>query len=384
MSQRMEFVTRRAGGESMASLCREFGISRELGYRLWRRFQQEGPQGLYDRRRAPIRQPLRTSPEVEALIVEARKEHGWGARKLRALLLRENSGVRIPSTSTVHEILKRQGLVEPRKRRRRVPRDEKPLQSPEGPNELWCIDFKGQFRLGNRRYCYPLTITDSFSRSILACEALSSTESAPAKVVVDRTFRRFGLPRRIRTDNGTPFASRALAGLSRLSVCWWAQGVVHERIDPGHPEQNGRHERMHRTLKAATTRPAGRNLLQQQDRFDQFVEKFNEVRPHEALEDKTPASQYAPSTRVFSPDPTPDYPLADLTVTVGPDGRFWMPKHVLGVGLRILTTSVLEGQTLALRELEDGTWLVRFAALDLGRIDLDHGRVVPTPPKGDS
>ena len=361
----------------MVSLCQEFGISRTLGYRLLRRHKEEGLEALGDRSRAPKRQALRTSPEIEALVLKARDEYGWGARKLRRVLQRRNSDVQLPSISTFNAILKRHGLTKPQRKRRPVPLDTSTLRAPTAANQLWCADFKGQFRMKNGQYCYPLTITDAYSRYILACEAHESTKGVPARTVFRRVFREHGLPEAILTDNGTPVASRALCGLSKLSVSWLKLGIKHQRIDPGHPEQNGRHERMHRTLKAATTRPPGDHLLQQQDRFDAFRSRFNEVRPHEALDDETPASSYCNSTRKMMNVQDPAYPLHDLTCRVYSTGNIYLPRSAVGRKRMVYVSTALEGELVGLREQNDGRWLVTFADTHLGTLDLRSGVISP-------
>ncbi len=378
VSERMIFIARLEQGESMSKLCREYGISRTTGHKFLKRFQQEGPKGFLDQSRRPHRSPGRTPKEVVRLLVAARRRYGWGARKLRKVLSGKHSGVRFPALSTISNILAREGLVEPRKRKRRISPDTAPLSHADQPNAVWCGDFKGQFRLGNRKYCYPLTISDAHSRFIIACQALEGTESLPTANAFEAAFRLYGLPRAIRTDNGTPFASaRSVLSLSRLSVWWRRLGIVHERIDPGHPEQNGVHERMHRTLKQATTRPAGANSLQQQERFDQFVDEFDNVRPHEALDDQTPASVYRPSSTPFPNDlPEPTYPLHDLDCQVYDCGKIRIP------GRKQCSCSlgtVLAGQRVGLRELDNGAWLVSFLDLDLGVIEPTKKGLQPLP-----
>jgi hypothetical protein len=231
---------------------------------------------------------------------------------------------------------------------------------------VWCADFKGEFRLGNGRYCYPLTITDQFSRYLIACEARDSTRTEGALEVFELAFRTYGLPLVIRSDNGASFASSALAGLSKLSAWWMRLGIKAERIEPGHPEQNGQHERMHRTLKRETTRPAGKNELEQQERFDRFVEEFNQERPHEALELKPPSSAYRQSPRHFSGTlPELQYPLHDDVRVVKKTGHISLG----GRGNQYFLTSALADQLVGLREEDDGRLLVSFMSLDLARID---------------
>jgi len=248
------------------------------------------------------------------------------------------------------------------------------LRQSAAANELWCIDFKGQFRLGNGALCYPLTVTDHYSRFLLGCEALDSTQGTPAKEALKQVFREYGMPQAIRSDNGPPFASNSIAGLSVLSVWWLKLGIRPERIQPGHPEQNGRHERMHLTLKQETTRPPGRNLLQQQERFDEFVQTYNVERPHEALGDRPPATLYASSERSLpKDDPEPTYPLHDLIQRLNPSGTisFGSPRQSYRIG------RALANELVGLREVEDGRWLVSFADLDLGYIDLRERRFEP-------
>jgi len=367
MDERMAFMTRLQAGESMAELCREFGVSRKTGYKLKGRYERYGPQGLLDRSRAPRRQAHRTPSEVEELFVRLRKQHPtWGSKKLLAVLQRRRPGVRLPARSTVDEILRRHGLVVARQRRRGHAVCSLQLQDSEQPNDLWCADFKGQFRMGNRKYCYPLTLTDHHSRFLLSCYGLHSTQGESARDVFDEAFRQYGLPARIRTDNGAPFASTGLAGLSKLSVWWMKLGIVLERIEPGQPQQNGRHERMHRTLKAETTRPAGANILQQQERFDRFVLEYNHERPHEALQMHRPAECYAASCRPYSGEtPEPKYPLHDDVRRVFSCGHLHMGNR----GKRVYLSTALAGELVGIREEHDGRWTVTFIDTDLGHVD---------------
>ena len=299
MDERMRFVIRLKDGESMASLCREFGISRKTGYKIFERYENCGLEGLTDRAWRPFRYANQLPAQVEAAIVTAKKEKPhWGARKIRERLLRKlPHAVKVPAASTVHAVLDRHGLVS-RAARPRTPAQGTPLSDGLHPNDLWCVDYKGEFQLGDRRYCYPLTVTDYASRLLLLCEALESTREDLAFPAFERLFRQWGLPLAIRSDNGVPFASpHGLFQLSRLSVWWLRLGIAIERIRPGHPQQNGRHERMHLTLKQQTTRPAAANFLQQQAKFDAFQEEFNNERPHEALGMKCPRQLYTPSPR---------------------------------------------------------------------------------------
>lgn len=302
MEERLRFVARLLDGEGMSDVCRSFGISRKTGYKIWGRYQQEGLDALCDRSRRPVRYANQLPGQIERLIVETRRDKPhWGARKIRELLVRKLAGdVRIPARSTVHAVLDRHGLVKRARQRRRFKAEGTPLSQATAPNDLWCTDFKGEFRLGNGRYCYPLTVTDQASRYLLACEALEGTKEQPVIETFLQLFRERGLPQAIRSDNGLPFASpNGLYNLSKLSVLWLRLGIAIERIKPGCPQQNGRHERMHLTLKQETTRPPGMNALQQQDRFDRFITEFNEERPHEALAMRCPAEVYTPSSRTW-------------------------------------------------------------------------------------
>jgi len=371
----MKFVVRLDAGESMSDLCREFGISRKTGYKFWERYKEQGPSGLEDASRAPKRVARRTAAEIEQALVEARKQHPtWGSRKLKKAIERAQPGLIIPSPSTVSGILKRHGLTKQRKRWQRPAPWRSPLTVPEAANEVWAVDYKGQFKLGNGAYCYPLTATDVHSRFLLTVEALESTDEESARETFDGVFRERGLPQIIRSDNGTPFASCGLAGLTKLSAWWLRLGIRHERIEPSHPEQNGQHERMHRTLKAETTRPAGGNSLEQQERFDRFRREFNEERPHEALELKTPAEVYQPSTRHY-PVPLPElrYPLHDDVLLVTRHGHIRLPK-----ARTVFLSNALADQPVGLREGEDGRWLVTFVNLDLGTYEPRTGSFEPT------
>lgn len=368
----------------MTDLCREFGISRKTGYKLAQRFESYSAVGLLDQRRVPERIPHRTTIEVAELFVQLRERYPtWGPKKLRARFMIEHPAIATPAASTIGELLKKRGLVAPKKRRSHPLVDYSPLCHAEASNDVWCVDFKGQFRLGNGTYCYPLTITDAYSRMLLTCEALENTRGDGARRTFEESFRRWGLPRAIRSDNGAPFASQGLAGLSRLSVWWLRLGIGLERIEPASPQQNGRHERMHRTLKAETTRPAGTNMLQQQERFDRFQDVYNKVRPHEALGQRPPAQFYQPAARRFpSRISEPEYPLHDLVLKVGPAGHLYLPGSGKKTGHFFLSTS-LAGEQVGLRELDDDLWLVSFLHLDLGVLDLRARKLCPLPPKTD-
>ena len=367
MEERMRFVLRRLDGEPMSGLCREFGISRKTGYKIFERYRQHGLEALSDRSRRPVRYANQLPEPVERMIVRARQDKPhWGARKIRELLMRRLAGdVRVPARSTIHAVLDRHGLVKRMRRRRRA--TGTPLSEGIGPNDLWCADFKGEFKLGNGRYCYPLTVTDHASRYLLMCEALESVREELAFTAFEQLFQERGLPAAIRSDNGVPFASpNGLYNLSRLSVWWLRLGIEIERIKPGRPQQNGRHERMHLTLKQQATRPAGMNFLQQQARFDAFIGEYNDERPHEALDMKVPADAYGASPRLWQGLPEIDYPLHDRDVIVTCCGRICLHRK------KINLSTVLAGQRLGIKEVDDGIWLVSFMHYDLGYIDLEQ------------
>jgi putative transposase len=344
MDERLRFVARLLEGDKMAVLCREFGISRKTGYKLYRRYRDIGLEGLTDRSRRPYRQANKLPFQIESRILQLRKEHpSWGAPKIREKLRRLELGVQTPAISTVHAVLDRHGLVT-RRRRRRHKAEGTPLSWPRQPNELWCADFKGEFMLADRRYCYPLTITDFASRYLLACEGLASTREHTAFTVFEHAFKEFGLPGAIRTDNGIPFSCpHALFGLSRLSVWWLRLGIDIERIKPGHPQQNGRHERMHLTLKKEATRPAAANLLQQQARFDDFIDDYNRERPHQALGMRYPAELYAPSARPYRGLEELQYPFHDHSHVVTRCGRICFDNR------KINLSTVFAGQTVGVK-----------------------------------
>ena len=370
MDERLRFVARLLDGEKMAALCREFDISRKTGYKIFQRYQDCGLEGLTDRSRRPYRQANQLSFQIERLIVQLKRERpSWGAPKIREKLRRQHSDIPTPAISTVHAVLDRHGLVS-RGRKRRHKAQGTALSKPLLPNDLWCADYKGEFMLADRRYCYPLTITDFASRYLLSCEALATTKEMYAFTVFERVFKEFGLPRAIRTDNGVPFASpHALFGLSKLAVWWLRLGVQIERIKPGHPEQNGRHERMHLTLKKEATKPAAQNFLQQQAKFDDFIDCYNRERPHQALDMKYPAELYLPSPRPYHGLDELHYPFHDRTITVTHCGRICFGRR------KINLSTVFAGQNVGVKEVSDKIWLVSFMDYDLGFFDHETGRL---------
>ena len=373
MDERLRFVARLLEGEKMAPLCREFGISRVTGYKIFNRYKNLGLEGLHDRSRRPYRQANQLPYQVERLILQLKESHpNWGAPKIRDKVIREFTFLKPPAKSTIHAVLDRHGLVKRRKRKRYKAQGTVRHHVTE-PNRLWCADYKGEFMLGNRQYCYPLTITDYSSRYLLGCEGLPSTHTELAYTVFERTFQEYGLPDAIRTDNGAPFGSgNSFFGLTRLSVWWLRLGIKIERIEPGHPQQNGRHERMHLTLKQDATKPASFNFLQQQERFDDFVQVYNHERPHQALEGHYPAERYTPSRRIYRSLEEPEYPFHDRTVRVTNCGRICIGKR------KISLSRAFAGQLVGIREEEENIWLVSFMQYDLGFFDQHEGRVEPT------
>jgi transposase InsO family protein len=354
---------------SFSELCRRHGIARKTGYKWVDRYRTHGLDGLSDRSHRPESCPHATPAWVVERIIELRKRRRWGAKKLRKLLLEENGWA--PCRDTVHRILLRHDLVKRGKpRRRRTHPGEPPFES-DRPNAVWTVDFKGEFRLGDKRMCYPLTVQDAHSRFLLAIRAQSSTTIDETLPWFRRVFQRYGLPDRIRSDNGLPFASRALGRLSRLSA-WWVQlGIRPETIEPGKPQQNPRHERMHRTLKERTAKPPSKNLCAQQTRFERFRKTYNEERPHEALGQERPASFYEPSKRRL-PRTTPRvrYPGHFEVRKVASDKTIkWRDRKVFVSGL-------LRFDYVGLEEIGEGTWAVYYGPVFLGWLDEDDYRIM--------
>lgn len=373
MDERTKFIGRLLQGEKMAPLCREFGISRVTGYKIWNRYQEFGSLALLNQSRRPNKHPNQLPFELESLIVRLKKERpNWGAPKIRELLAKHHPGIKLPATSTVHEVLDRHDLVKRRKRQKKYKAIATYLSSPNEVNDLWCVDFKGEFRLGNKSYCYPLTISDYRSRFLINCEALPSTEERTAFRTFEETFKEYGLPSAIRSDHGIPFASgNSLWGLTRLSVWWIRLGIKLERIEPGCPEQNGRHERMHRTLKLEATRPPAFNFLGQQEKFFEFMRSYNFERPHQALAMKCPGELYQKSKRPYDGLPDLTYPAYDKTLLVANCGRICFNN------LKIYVTSALANQPVGLKLIDNGIWEVRFGDYDLGYFDEESMKFAP-------
>ena len=350
---------------SAAELAERFSVSRKTAYKWIERYHEGGTGALADRSHAAHSQPHQTPPEVEAALVACREAHpSWGPKKLLAYLARRHPELALPACSTAGAILKRHGLTQPRRRRRKAKYPGGVPLVTKAPCDVWCADFKGQFLLGSGAYCYPLTVTDAHSRFVLSCQALPSTKQEGVFPAFERLFRQHGLPGAIRTDNGNPFATRAIAGLSALNVWWIKLSIGHQRIEPGRPEQNGRHERMHRTLKAETTRPPEPTMTAQQGRFDAWQRLFNEERPHEALNGATPASLYHPSPRSMPTRlPEPAYPAHHEVRWVSSAGTVRFKKR------QFFVSKALVHEHVAFEEVGDGVWSLSFYDVELARLD---------------
>ena len=355
---------------NFAALCRRFGISRSKGYKWLERFRAFSWSGLEDRKPVALSCPHRTGEEVVGRIVAMRKEHPFdGPKKLRERLLAlSDEQLAVPAASTIGDILGRNGLIRPRRARLRVPPHPSPLEPCSEPNDLWCVDFKGHFACGDGKRCHPLTITDAASRYLIKCEALSEPKHQPTQRHFELAFSEFGLPTRIRSDNGAPFATNSVGGLSRLSVWWIQLGIMPERIEPGQPQQNGRHERFHRTLKEQTTQPPAGTVDEQQRFFDRFRADYNDHRPHEALGQTPPARHYEPSLRSMPDRPRPpEYGEAFVVRRVKPNGYFsWE-------GTSLPLTRLLAGQPVGLRQTDEDEWELHYGPLLIAHVLLRGG-----------
>jgi len=380
MNERVKFVADCLRGEwSMAEVCRRYGISRKTGYKWIERYRKEGPDGLKERSRASLSHPNAVDAETERMILAFKRAHiRWGPLKVRCEIARKYPGRKWPVASTVGDILKRHGLVVRRRLRRRATPSDRPLAHCTSPNEVWCVDFKGWFRTADRARCIPLTMMDADTRFILRCQVMSGkTGFGEVRALFEAAFREFGLPVAIRSDNGPPFASMGLAGLSKLAVWWIRLGIVPERIRPGKPQDNGRHERMHRTLKEYTAAPPRGNLREQQRAFDMFVHEYNFERPHQALGQRPPAEFYEPSPRPFPSRlmPMPDYPDQWAVRKVKKSGQIKWRGHDVRV------TSALVGQHVGLAPIDDGYWKVHFIDMPIGILDERKMKIKPLPRK---
>jgi transposase InsO family protein len=356
---------------SMSELCELYGISRKTGYKIVERYVRHGPAGLEERSRRPASNPNATPEQIVQAIVALRQRHpSWGAKKLLPILEKRHPAWDLPGRSTVCDTLSREGLVPKKRNRRHIGHPGKPSTAILAANDVWSADFKGQFKTGDGIYCYPLTVADGFSRYLLGCQGLLSTCVDEAKPVFTRLFKEYGLPRRIRSDNGVPFATNTLARLSSLSAWWVRLGILPELIEPGKPQQNGRHERMHRTLKAETTRPAANTCRGQQRKFDRFRQEFNFERPHEALDMQTPAACYDCSPRAM-PNKIPplEYPDRFELRYVSANGGIRWNKGWVNVSITCV------GEYVGLEEIDDGVWNVYFGPLKLGRILERHMKI---------
>jgi transposase InsO family protein len=366
MEERMRFIVElRRGDLGMSELCRAYGVSRDTGYTLKRRYEAEGVDGLKDRSRAPHSHPNAVAEEVEEAILIMRKKHAtWGPKKIRPRLEAKRPHVVWPAESTIGEIIRRHGLSGRPRRRRHVPPHASPLSPCEAANDVWGMDFKGWFRTGDGERCDPFSLSDLASRYVLRLQVVERTGTAHVWPILDAAFREFGLPKVVRSDNGPPFASLGAGGLSELSVRIIKAGVTPERIEPGKPQQNGRHERLHRTVKEETACPPASNRRKQQERFDTFTDVFNEERPHEALGFATPAQRYQASRRGYAGRlREPDYPAHHLVRRVRRNG------DIKWKGGRIFMNYALVGEPVGIEETDNGLWTVRFGPVILGRID---------------
>jgi putative transposase len=367
MDERLKFVRDALSDRfTMSELCARYGVSRRVGYKWLARYDAEGRRGLADRNRAPHHCPHKLSDRVTELLVDARTAHPhWGARKLLVVLAARHPEVDgWPAPSTAADLLARRGLVQHRRRRRAPVHPGVVRPDTAAPNDLWTADFKGQFRTGNGVYCYPLTIADQHTRFLLECHGLLSTETVTAKPVFERVFRAYGLPVAIRTDNGVPFATQAIHGLSYLNVWWMRLGIVHQRIRPGRPQENGAHERMHRTLKRQAVRPVRANCAAPQRSFDAFRREYNTERPHERLGQQTPASRYRASPRPYPERLTPiEYPGHFVVKKVTTGGTFRFQTRLLYLA------KAMVDQHIGLEETDDGIWAIHFNTVLLATFD---------------
>ncbi len=367
--QRQHFYRDYASGQwSMSELCDRYQISRPTGYKWIDRIETEGLKAVDDRSRAPNRHPNRTPEHVEREILVLREKYGWGATKLREILKRRHPNRRLPARSTVNEILDRHGHLRKNRRRRSWAHPGAVRLETAGPNEIWPADFKGQFRTGDGKYCFPLTVTDHYSRMLLLCKALHSVRTEGAKPALRALFRKYGLPDAIRTDNGAPFASTGIHGLCERNVWWMKLGIVHQRIRPSSPQENGQHERMHKDMKREATRPPAANLAKQQRQLDRFRQRYNHERPHEALDGDFPAERWKPSTKEYSGRlRQPEYPGHFEVRRVSSCGTFRLRGQYF-------LSNALEGEDIGLEEVGDAVWNIVYYNTVLGRIDQQTGK----------
>jgi putative transposase len=367
MQQRVFFITDYLRQTmSLSGLCAQYGVSRKTGYKWIERYRSLGLEGLTEASSRPLHSPDKTPYRIEQSIIELRQQFmdPPGSKKIHTLLARHYPVELIPSKTTIYNILNRAGLVETRRRKRRVSPYPQPFAPVHQVNELWSVDYKGQFKLRSGQWCYPLTVMDHQSRYLCGCEALKGPLLKDTKAVFIKVFREYGLPWRIRSDNGTPFASTSCGGLSRLSIWWLKLNILPERIEPGKPQQNGQHERMHRTLKRAATRPPSTSMRAQQQQFDRFSQEYNHQRPHESLDQQTPASQYSASTRSY-PERLPEieYPIYYETRQVRYNGLINLRNK------QVYISNLLHHETIGLEEIDDGLWCVYFGPIKIGEVN---------------
>src|SRR5229473_1692642 len=376
MEEKLRFVFEHELQErTMTELCERYEITRQTGYMWLRRYREAGAAGLLEQSRAAHRHGNQMPEEIEQRVLELRQAHmRWGPRKLKRILERDEPGPSWPAASTIGALLQREGLVVPRRKRVRTAPYSAPLAHADGPNRVWCADFKGWFRTADGERIDPLTISDAHSRYLLRGQAVEKTDTARVQAIFEAAFREYGMPAAMRTDNGAPFATRALAGLSRLAVWWIKLDIVPERIAAGHPEQNGRHERMHRTLKQEVAQPPAANRRKQQRALDRFRQEYNEVRPHEALEMRTPASVYEPSARKFPEQVRePEYAANMLVRSVRRQGHFRWQKY------EVFLSEVLWGERVGLLPEDERWYTMYFAQFPIARFDSQELRVTPLP-----
>jgi putative transposase len=381
VSERERFVMHYLEGDlSMSALCREFGISRKTGYKMVKRFFDGGLNNLQDLSRAPLTHPNAVSGDVEERVIEVRHRHAsWGPKKIRAWLELHNPGINWPAASTIGDILKRYGLTVPRRRSRKTRIYNEPFVGCDYPNAVWSADLKGWFLTGDGVRCDPLTISDNYSRFLLRCQAVVRPDHEHIKPVFEAVFREFGIPIAIRTDNGPPFATPTVGSLSRLSIWWIKLGIIPERIKPGKPQQNGRHERMHRTLKQETASPPKSSWRSQQKAFDRFRHEYNQDRPHESLDQKTPSTLYDCSPRQYRrilPEVTyPDH-MAIRSVKAQGDIS-WKGRH-------IYLSETLAGEVVGLKQVDDRYWDIYFGSIRLAQLDSHQLKLKHLPNNGKS
>lgn len=372
-SERLRFIQDWLSQEFYFSeLCKRYNISRKTGYKLIERFRSEGDLAIHDRSRARHTQSHQLDNQTTEILLNSKARFPlWGPRKIRDFLIRFHPDLPMPASSTIGELYKKYGFVEARTRRRRVPPHTKPLAHCDQPNSVWSADFKGQFKMGNNQVCYPLTISDNYSRYLLACQGLEGPRLNDSQSVFQRVFEEYGLPDSIRTDNGQPFAGVGIGGLTRLSIWWLKLGIAPERIEPAKPQQNGRHERMHRTLKRSTAMPAQANMKAQQQSFDQFRNEYNELRPHNSLNGQQPSSVYRSSLKPF-PKQLPEVEYSSLFTT-----RHVKTSGEISLGGRLYFISeLLHNERIGLMPIDEDRSFVYFSNLKLGILDTRLKKII--------